>query len=66
MSQHKNGEGSRFTALYNFHFLMYCEDYTDINNAISREKQLKRWKKEWKLELIKKDNPEFKDLAENW
>ena len=45
---------------------MYYEDYSDIRNAIAREKQLKNWKREWKIDLIKKDNPDFLDLAEAW
>jgi putative endonuclease len=45
---------------------MYYEDYSDIRIAIAREKQLKNWKREWKIDLIKKNNPEFIDLAEVW
>jgi putative endonuclease len=45
---------------------MYYEDYADVRNAIAREKQLKRWLRVWKMELIKKDNPEMKDLAADW
>ncbi len=42
---------------------MYYEDYEDVRNAIAREKQLKKWLREWKIDIIKKDNPEMKDLA---
>ncbi len=45
---------------------MYYEDYTDIRNAIAREKQLKKWKREWKIALIRNENAEMKDLAEGW
>jgi putative endonuclease len=45
---------------------MYYEDYKSIRNAISREKQLKNWQRNWKIDLIKKENPELKDLAEGW
>ena len=55
---HKNS----FTAKYNVHILVYYEVYTDINNAITREKQLKNWKRQWKIELIEKENPVWKDL----
>jgi hypothetical protein len=39
---------------------MYYEDYADIRNAIAREKQLKKWRRDWQIDLIKKDNPEMK------
>ena len=60
--QHKNGEGSIFTRKYNIYDLMYFEEFSDINQAIAREKQLKNWHKDWKLNLIKTQNPEMKDL----
>ncbi len=60
------GEGGVFTSKYNCYYLMYFEDYTNVRMAIAREKQLKRWLREWKLDLIRKENPEFKDLASNW
>jgi len=63
--QHRNNE-SIFTAKYKCHYLMYYEDYSDVRNAIAREKQLKNWKREWKIELIKKDNPDLLDLSEAW
>jgi putative endonuclease len=43
--------------------LVYLEEYSDINEAIKREKQLKNWHRDWKLNLIKKVNPEFNDLS---
>jgi len=64
--QHKNNEGGAFTSKYKCHFLMYFEDYADIRNAIAREKQLKNWKRAWKIELIKENNPDFIDLAKDW
>lgn len=42
--------------------LVYMEPYEDVRNAIAREKQLKKWNRAWKLELIEKDNPEWRDL----
>jgi len=63
--QHRNSE-SIFTAKYKCHYLMYYEDYSDVRNAIAREKQLKNWKREWKIDLIKKDNPDLLDLGEEW
>ncbi|MCB0741835.1 MAG: GIY-YIG nuclease family protein [Chitinophagaceae bacterium] len=64
--EHKNDEGSQFTKKYKCHFLIYFEDFSSINNAIAREKQLKNWKREWKLALIKKENPQLEDLAKDW
>ena len=45
---------------------MYFERMQGIENAIKREKQLKNWKRDWKMNLIKEMNPRFKDLAEDW
>ena len=64
--QHRNNEGGAFTSKYKCHFLLYYEDYSDIRNAIAREKQLKNWKREWKIELIRKQNPDLIDLAKDW
>lgn len=66
IGQHKSGEGSTFTQKYNCHYLVYFEEYNDIHIAISREKQLKEWKRVWKEDLIKKLNPEMRDLSEDW
>ncbi len=60
--QHKNS----FTARYNVDKLVWSEEHNDINVAIAREKQLKNWKREWKDALIKKENPEWKDLSAEW
>lgn len=59
---HKYGKGSTFTAKYNLKVLLYFEEYTNIEEAIKREKQLKNWHREWKFNLIKKSNPNLKDL----
>jgi len=63
--KHRNGEGSKFTKKYNVKYLMYVEKFPNINEAIEREKQLKNWKREWKLNLIKDDNPTLEDLWED-
>jgi len=61
--EHRNGIiKSSFTSKYNCHKLVYYEAYGDIRYAIAREKQLKNWKREWKNELVEKDNPEWQDL----
>ncbi|WP_296620428.1 GIY-YIG nuclease family protein [Marivirga sp.] len=56
------GEGSNFTTKFKCTDLIYYEFYESIEEAIIREKQLKKWKREWKINLIKKKNPELKDL----
>jgi len=64
--EHKNNLVESFTKRYNVHNLVYYEDVNDINAALQREKQLKRWTRRWKIELIEKVNPEWRDLAENF
>ena len=64
--EHNLGLGGYFTSKYNCHYLMYYEEYVLILDAIGREKQLKKWNKEWKLKLIREQNPEMRDLAERW
>ena len=59
---HKQGNGSAFTKKYNLIILLYAEECGCISDAIEREKQLKRWHKEWKWNLIKSLNPELVDL----
>ena len=61
--EHKNGVGSKFTHKYNLKELIYFEEFTDISQAIAREKQLKNWHKDWKWNLIKENNPDFKELV---
>jgi len=51
-----------FTKKYNVHQLVYYETTEDINTAIHREKCIKRWKRSWKIELIEKNNPKWRDL----
>tara|TARA_R110000737_G_scaffold120354_1_gene152634 strand:+ start:88 stop:342 length:255 start_codon:yes stop_codon:yes gene_type:complete len=60
--EHMLGEGSKFTKKYILTDLIYFEVFSDINQAISREKQLKNWHHEWKLNLIRKKNPKLKTL----
>ena len=64
IQQHKNGIFQGFSKLYNCTRLLYCESHEDINQSIAREKQLKGWRREKKLTLIRTQNPTFKDLAE--
>ena len=62
--EHKNDfVKSSFTSRYNCHKLVYYEVHSDIKSAITREKQLKNWKREWKNELVSKENPEWNELS---
>jgi len=63
VNSHSEGKGSDFTKRYNLTDLLYFEEFDDIREAIAREKQLKNWRREWKFNLIKKVNPDLKDLT---
>ena len=63
LEQHRNGEGSSFVKKYGVYRLVYVEAYDRADEAIAREKQLKRWKRDWKIELIERDNLEWRDLG---
>jgi putative endonuclease len=62
--EHRTGRGSQFAAKYRVSKLVWCESYTDVQEAIRREKQLKGWERRWKLELIERENPAWNDLYE--
>ncbi len=62
--QHKNGTFEGFSKTYGCTRLLHVETYDDIRTAIAREKQLKGWRRQKKLDLIRTANPTFKDLAE--
>ena len=64
VAQHRSGAGSEFTSRYRVHSLVWYEFYSDINEAIAREKQLKKWERKWKLELIEDFNPDWEDMYE--
>ena len=61
--EHKNKTIEGFTAKYNTSKLVYFEQSNSIEDALNREKQLKNWHRDWKINLIKTLNPEFKDLC---
>jgi len=63
--EHKNKLIDGFSSKYNLNKLVYFEEYELIEDAIKREKQLKKWKRKWKEELIEKKNPFWKDLLNN-
>ena len=64
--QHRNHSFEGFTDDYNATRLVYWESFDDVHKAISREKQLKRWRREKKMKLIEKLNPGWKDLSIEW
>lgn len=63
--EHKNGFVDGFTKHYNLKNLVYYEVYEEIEEAIKREKQLKNWHRDWKIELVNKQNPNWEDLYES-
>ena len=64
--EHKNKVVEGFTEKYNVDKLVYFETTDSIESAIKREKQLKNWHREWKINLIKENNPDFRDLSLDW
>ena len=60
--EHKNGLIEGFTKKYNVHILVYYEIQNDFESAIKREKQLKNWHRQWKINLIESKNKSWKDL----
>jgi putative endonuclease len=60
--EHLNKRGSKFVQKYKLFDLIYYEYFTDIEFAIKREKQLKNWRRQWKIDLIKQMNPNLIDL----
>jgi putative endonuclease len=63
--EHKEKNIYGFTKRYNVSILVYYEMHEDINEAIRREKQIKKWNRKWKLQLIEKYNPKWIDLYDN-
>ena len=62
VNQHRNGTGSAFCRRYNLDKLAFAEEHATVIEAIAREKAMKAWKRDWKIELIEKANPEWRDL----
>ena len=60
--EHKNGFADGFTKRYRVHSLVYFEVHGDMAAAIEREKHIKKWNRAWKLALIEKINPDWRDL----
>ena len=60
--EHKSDLIEGFTKKYGIHMLVYYEVYGNIHDAIAREKRIKKWNRQWKINLIEKSNPDWKDL----
>jgi putative endonuclease len=61
--QDRSGEAEGFTSQYRVHHLVRFEQFEAMDDAISREKQLKRWHRQWKINLVESENPQWVDLA---
>ncbi len=61
-TNHREDTGSIFTKHNRVQRLVYYEEYADVRDAIVREKQLKKWNRQWKINLIVRANPEWRDL----
>ena len=64
--EHKNQLVEGFTKKYKLDKLVYFESYQYVNDAILREKRMKKWKRRWKINLIVEENPSWEDLAKDW
>ena len=65
VEEHRQKAADGFTKRYNIAMLVYYEIFEDIKDAITRERQLKEWKRKWKLELIESVNPYWRDIYED-
>jgi putative endonuclease len=65
VAEHKQDVVDGFTKKYHVHTLVYFESYEQVEGASLREKQLKEWKRIWKIQLIEQSNPEWRDLFED-
>jgi putative endonuclease len=62
--QHREGSGSKFSARYGLTRLVYADQTPRVEDAIAREKALKKWNRAWKIDLIEQANPDWDDLFE--
>lgn len=65
ISEHKHGLVDGFTKKHKVCNLVYYEQHENAESAIKRERNMKEWKRDWKIELVEKDNPNWWDLSEN-
>ena len=64
VTQHKNKEADGFTKKYGVDILVWYQTFDSITDAITAEKRLKEWKRDWKVQLIERDNPYWNDLSD--
>ncbi len=64
--EHREGRANSFSERYQLKALVYFEETDDVSVAIEREKQLKRWHRQWKINLIRSVNPTMEDLVAGW
>jgi putative endonuclease len=64
--EHQQGAIPGFTKKYGVKLLVYFEQHEEIGAAIARENAMKKWRRAWKLELIERDNPQWRDLAQDF
>jgi putative endonuclease len=64
-NQHRTNAVQSFTSRYHVHQLVWFETYDDPPTAIAREKEIKKWRRDWKINLIERTNPEWADLYES-
>jgi len=65
VSRHRDGRGSEFCRKYGLTRLVHAEWHDEIHGAIVREKAMKKWKRQWKLRLIRQHNPDWRDLYDH-
>jgi putative endonuclease len=63
--EHKHGMVEGFSKRYQVHALVYYEVHNDVNEAIKREKQMKKWNRSWKIRSIEEKNPQWRDLYDD-
>ena len=63
IGEHRQGAVPGFTKRYGVHLLVYYETYDDIREALARELAMKKWRRAWKIELIERQNPRWRDLS---
>jgi putative endonuclease len=63
--EHKEGAIEGFTKDYGVHTLVFYEFHETMNDALTREKRIKKWRRQWKLDLIEQNNPQWRDLYQD-
>ncbi|MDJ0977842.1 MAG: GIY-YIG nuclease family protein [Erythrobacter sp.] len=66
IAQHRDGTFEGFSKKYDVHRLVWFVQHAAVEQAILREKQIKKWRRAWKVDLIEEDNPRWRDLAEDF